>query len=70
MLEVESSNVKAIGYDDAEAALYVDFKNGGRYRYDSVPKWIYEDLMKAESKGRYLAISIKTAFPGKRVSQA
>ena len=32
---VESSNIKAVGYDDATEELTVEFHNGSQYRYNS-----------------------------------
>lgn len=64
-----SSNIKSIGYDDAQQALFVEFLSGAAYRYDSVPKWLYEDFMHSESKGKFFAITIKPAFEGKRVER-
>ena len=51
MIKVESSNVVAIGYKDNK--LYVDFKTGSYVYYD-VPQPVYDEFVKAESKGKYV----------------
>lgn len=59
MIKVESSNVVAVGYKTNE--LYVDFKSGSYIYYD-VPKAIYEGLLKAESKGKYMWAKIRDRY--------
>jgi hypothetical protein len=51
---VTSSNVRAVGYDDAALALEVEFHNGGVYRYEPVQREEYQELLDAESIGREL----------------
>lgn len=46
--EVRSSNLKAIGHTLADG-LFVDFKNGRRYRYINVPAEVHDALL-AESR--------------------
>lgn len=60
MTPVESSTIKSIGYQDDD--LYVEYKHGQTYRYSKVPKNLYESLLNAESKGRYLNTEIKNKF--------
>ena len=62
MIEVESSNIKAIGYDKPTRALYVKFLNDTNYVYANVDENIYNELMKAESHGKYLNSNIKGKF--------
>ena len=56
MTPVISSNVIAVGYENNN--LYVDYK-GGRYIYLNVPKIEFENLLNAESKGKYMNKHIK-----------
>lgn len=51
---VESSMIHAAGYDEQARELEVVFNNGGIYRYRDVDKEVYEELLQAESKGRYM----------------
>lgn len=59
---VESSNIEGIGYDNKNKHLWVAFKGNKVYRYDSVLRKTFEELMNAESKGRYLNSHIKGQY--------
>lgn len=52
-VEVESSNIKSIGYSEADSILEIGFKDGNVYQYYDVPKYEYEALMAPGSKGAY-----------------
>jgi len=67
LIEVESSNVAKVGYDKAEKELHVEFKNGSLYRYILVPKTVHEDMMKAESVGKFLNTNIKGNYSYERI---
>lgn len=54
----KSSNIKATIYDSLLKRLTVEFKNGGVYDYERVPKKIYKKFEKAESVGKFLSKSI------------
>ncbi|NPE31328.1 KTSC domain-containing protein [Methanococcoides sp. SA1] len=51
---VKSSNVKSIGYDEDACILEVEFNKGPIYHYHGVPLKLYNRLMNASSKGRFL----------------
>lgn len=59
-VSVKSSVVHAVRYDDWDATLEVRFKNrqGPVYTYRAVPESVYNDLLKAESIGRFLRENI------------
>ena len=61
MIPVDSSNLSAIGYNYETATLRVDFQNGRSYEYYAVPAELYEGLLSAGSKGKYLDVYIKKA---------
>lgn len=61
MIPVESSNIEAIGYKEWNQELYVRYKSG-TYIYHGVEKKLYEDLMKSESKGRFMNENIKSTY--------
>ena len=67
---VASSSLTAVGYDSDSRTLEVEFRKGGVYRYLAVPASVHQLLMKAPSKGRYLAAGVKNRFPYARVSQS
>jgi len=62
LVPVKSSNISAIGYDELINNLYIKFKKTGKvYCYNSVPPALHEQLMKAESKGKFLNANIVAA---------
>jgi hypothetical protein len=52
MHDVESSNLKAVGYNAATSTLLVEFKNTTVYEYADVPLDIFDQLIAAESVGQ------------------
>jgi hypothetical protein len=60
---VISSNLHSVGYDTNTRVLEVEFNSGGIYRYSGVPDYIYENLMRANSKGTYFDEIIKNVYP-------
>ena len=54
-IAVESSAVSALGYDADWRRLGIEFqKSRNVYFYYGVPRWEFEDFLRADSKGRYL----------------
>ena len=64
---VQSSNVRAVGYDPEHQILEVEFLNGGIYQYHAVPEDVRAQMMDAPSKGQFLRRNIKDRFPHSRV---
>ncbi|HEU0135329.1 MAG TPA: KTSC domain-containing protein [Allosphingosinicella sp.] len=60
---LSSSVIERIVYDEEESALFICFRETGRYLYSGVPRTIYEGLKKASSPGRYFNECIKRRFP-------
>ena len=54
-----NSHVKAVGYYDE--CLFVKFKTG-IYKYIMCPKKLYEELLKADSWGRFINENIKPNY--------
>ena len=61
MTPIRSTNIKAIGYDDIERELVIEFPNG-TYVYHDVPREVHAGLVVSESKGGYLAKHIKGRY--------
>ena len=57
---VVSSNIESIGYENS--TLEIRFLSGGTYQYFAVPQHVYDELMAAESKGKYFASRIKDHY--------
>lgn len=64
---VASSNISSFGYDAGTETLEVEFLSGAIYQYYNVPQNMYDQLMQAGSKGRFLNTYIKNAYPYSRV---
>ena len=62
MLDVASSNIKAIGYSAFARVLQVDFLSGSRYRYLAVEPEIFKRFIDAQSKGQFLNREIKRVY--------
>ena len=62
MIEVHSTSIAAIGYDQSLMVLRISFHNNGTYDYYGVPQQLFEQLIAAGSKGRFYAYFIKGRF--------
>ena len=63
MQPVESSSIRAIGYDQEAEELWVEFYSSpDPYVYLEVPPTIYGELKDAGSKGEYLNLMIKPHY--------
>jgi hypothetical protein len=50
---VRSSNIRAIGYNEEDEILEIQFNKGGIYQYTGVPKELFKMLMDSGSKGKF-----------------
>lgn len=64
---IRSSNLEAIGHDPDSQELQVQFKGGGVYAYDGVPKELFEELLNAKSVGSLFHAKIKDKFKFRRL---
>ena len=64
---VSSTNISEIGYDEKKETLEIKFLSGSIYQYYNLQKNIYEELMRAGSKGQFFNRYIKNAYPYSRV---
>lgn len=62
---VESSNIRAIGYNPDLSILGVQFNNGMEYHYFNVPYTVFESLLQVsssgESVGKYFNAKIRNS---------
>ena len=65
---VESSTLAAIAYDRTRELLQLEFQSRTLYRYFGVPAPLYEELLRASSKGKYFNQAIRGKFPYRRIS--
>ncbi len=68
---VQSSNIKAVGYDAEARHLTVQFKDGASHRYEDVPAETHAGLMgegvKDHSVGKYFHAHIKGKHKSKKI---
>ena len=64
--EVVSSNIDAVGYDEETETLEIEFRVS-LYQYEGVPEYMYNDLMNADSVGRFFNENIKDVYPCSRI---
>jgi hypothetical protein len=62
MIEVKSSLITAIGYNEDQKELTVEFKKGGTYTYKSVPYAIYTAMQEAVSVGSFFLRNVKGQY--------
>ena len=55
--------MRSFGYNGAKEVLEVEFQSGAIYQYLEVPPTIHDQLLKAESKGRYFNSEIRDTYP-------
>lgn len=67
MVDLQSSNIAAIGYDPETRKLMVHFKSGGRYMLHDVEPVIYEQFLKAESPGSFYSKNIRGFYEFNRL---
>lgn len=60
--QVDSSNLASVGYDAENQILEIEFNHGGIYKYFDVPEDVYDELMEADSHGRYFVYNIKDDY--------
>lgn len=64
--KVNSSTIIAIGFDEKQNLLQVQFKSG-TYQYHDVKKEIYTAFLASDSKGKYLFKNIRGSYRFERI---
>ena len=64
---VTSTCLSSVGYDSKSQLLELEFESGGIYQYSDVPAHVHDELMDAESKGRFFLSAIRGEFYYERV---
>jgi KTSC domain len=65
---VKSSNVEAVGYDEATQTLGVKFKGGSEHHYDNVTPEQHKALVSAKSIGKHFHANIRGKFSSRQVN--
>lgn len=67
-IPLDSSMIEAAAYDAKSKTLYLQFVNTGYvYAYDDVPKDTFEELVEADSVGRFVRSEILEFYTGYKV---
>ena len=61
-IPVSSSNISGVGYAPASMTLEIAFHGGGVYQYFDVPETMYQEFMRAGSKGKFFHANIKDNY--------
>ena len=62
-MRVESTALRAVGYDDGRWVLQLEFRTRAIYYYYGVAAAVYAALLGASSKGSYFNRVIRGRFP-------
>lgn len=68
LLNVKSSYISAVGYNNDKQVLFVRFVNGDLYAYYDVLSNIYNDFINSTSLGSYFLKTIKDYYESMRVN--
>lgn len=64
--DVDSSNLKSIGYDESRRVLAIEFLSSRQVlHYDGFPPEKFEELSQSESRGKFYAKEIKGKYPAR-----
>ena len=66
-VRLSSSMMASAGYDPAGRVLEIVFATGVVYHYFDVPLDVYQDLVDADSQGRFFHTRIRDTFVFQRV---
>ena len=65
-MNIKSSRISAVEYNDTTEVLTIYFVRGGRYKYYKVPESIYKGILKSASPGNYFDMFIKPNYMSKK----
>lgn len=62
MIPVNSSAIRAVGYDTNTARMRIAFVEGQTYDFCRVPQKVFDGLLHASSKGSYYNVHIRDRY--------
>lgn len=62
-MQVASTAIRDIRYDEQRSKLFVTFSDGDAYVYVGVPGEVHRSFVDADSKGRFFAYEIRGQYP-------
>ena len=69
-VRVKSRMLTAVAYRHNWQQLYLKFRSGDVYCYRAVPPECYQELLAADSKGKYVRSQILNRYPYQRIHSA
>ena len=69
-VDLNSTLLHAVTYQDQCAVLELEFRNGAVCRYFGIPQQTFEELLRAASKGGYFNSRIRNRFAYAKVYSA
>jgi len=69
-VDLNSTLLHAVTYQDQCAVLELEFRSGAVYRYFGISPQTFEELLRAESKGGYFNSHIRNRFAYAKVHSA
>ncbi|WP_293126670.1 KTSC domain-containing protein [Microcoleus sp. bin38.metabat.b11b12b14.051] len=70
MMSVDSAMARAIGYNEDDRVLQIEFSSGSVYQYSDVEPEIWESLQDTDSTGRFFNSEIKGAYSSLRLDES
>jgi hypothetical protein len=61
-INIDSSFIDQVAYSEAARIFEVKLKNGQVYTYKGIPRKVWKDFMKSESKGKFFNAIIKQRY--------
>lgn len=65
--QLHSSVLLAVAFSESKKILELEFRSGSIFQYLDVPPSVYQDLLNAESKGRFYNRRIKKHYKSQKV---
>jgi len=68
-VNVQSSAIRAVEYDEQTKDLFVDFTKGTKYRYSEVKAEDFYNLVSSESVGKEFVASIRNSYEFEKIEE-
>ena len=66
MFKVSSSNIDSVGYNNVSRKLRIKFNNKSVFDYADVNPELFNDLMDADSVGKFFHANVRNKFKGEK----
>lgn len=66
-IDLDSQTLASVHYSPDRLVMELGFRNGSAYAYFDVPSVAYDELLRADSKGRYFNHHIRNHFRAQRL---